>query len=167
CGPAHLRICTVCGDDEARREMLDTARIERESDTLGADVDRFEPSRHAALDARKLAKPLPECGADDAIWRHIAECLDTLLACIETRESKSARIGDVDRPDGRGVRRNALPDTERVKDSSTCVAERRRALIEARMRAGGGRYALDEHDPERGLREREREACFIQCAGHH
>lgn len=80
-----------------------------------------------------------------------------MLCRIETREAESTRIGHVDPPDRRRLRRDLRPETERFEGAARAVAERRRAIVETRLRGRIGRDAFDQSRLETRRREGERE----------
>src|SRR6185437_9752769 len=111
--------------------------------------------------------PAPQRRADAPVGRHVAEGIDPLRGGLEAREAEAPGLGDVDGADRGRLRRDVAPHAEALENAPAGVAERGGALIEARLRGGAERHALDEQQRAAAARERRGEARAHHAAADH
>src|SRR6185437_6348123 len=133
---------------------------------LHRDVEILDAGGHADLHATRAAEAAPQRRADHSVGDDVTERIDPVLVGPQARESEPPCIGDVDGADRRGFTRHLIPDAQALEYSTARIAERCRALIEARLCGGVGRDTLDEQHPHAGAGEAQREARPYHAAAH-
>jgi hypothetical protein len=121
---------------------------------VGGELHLEHPRRTGELDALAFAQCAPQHRADVSVAHRIAEGLQLMFAGLQPREAEMTRIGDVDATNGARAGRDLRPDPEGLQDAARTVAERRGAIIEARLGGTLGLDGLDQHDLQR---------CVLQC----
>src|SRR5690606_20887419 len=88
-----------------------------------------------------------------AIDHDVPQRLDPLLLRFDVREPEAAAVGDVDAHDGGRCGGDLVPQPERLERPAAAAGQRRRAVIEARLRARLPLDGLDDGDVEPEGRE--------------
>ena len=85
-------------------------------------------------DIRGTAQGVPERSTNHAVGDDVAKRVDALSIGFKAGKSEPSGLRYVDGTDQRSVHLQAIPYAEALKDAPAGIAERGRALIEARLR---------------------------------